>query len=134
MTLLPSALCPCDSKTSYAQCCMPYHIGTAVAPNALALMRSRYAAYALANAVYLKMTWHSDTLPLQFSLDTEARWLGLKIIRHASSDEDHASVEFVARYKINGRAYRLHENSRFVRVHGQWFYIDGVVNSLASSS
>lgn len=132
MTLLPSAFCPCGSKTSYVQCCMSYHIGTAVAPNALALMRSRYTAYALANAVYLKMTWHPDTLPVQLSLDTEARWLGLKIIQHANSDDDHASVEFVARYKINGRAHRLHEMSRFVQVRGCWFYFDGVVKSLAS--
>ena len=127
MTLLPSAFCPCGSNTSYVPCCMPYHIGTAIAPNAVALMRSRYTAFALANAVYLKITWHPNTLPLQFSLDNKARWLSLKIIRHANSDDDHASVEFVARYKINGRAHRLHEISRFVREHGRWFYLNGAV-------
>ena len=39
------------------------------------------------------------------------------------------SVEFVARYKVNGRAHRLHEVSRFVREAGEggmrWFYLDG---------
>ena len=34
-------------------------------------------------------------------------------------------VEFVARYKINGRAFRLHEHSRFVRYRGAWVYVDG---------
>ena len=34
-------------------------------------------------------------------------------------------VEFVARYKVDGRAHRLDEISRFVREAGQWFYIDG---------
>jgi SEC-C motif-containing protein len=39
--------------------------------------------------------------------------------------ENRAIVEFIARYKIDGRAYRLHENSRFVREDGCWFYVDG---------
>ena len=41
------------------------------------------------------------------------------------ADQDHASVEFVARYKVKGRAHRLHEVSRFVREGGRWFYLDG---------
>jgi SEC-C motif-containing protein len=36
-------------------------------------------------------------------------------------------VEFVAHHKVNGRAGRLHERSRFVREGGAWFYLDGVV-------
>jgi SEC-C motif-containing protein len=31
----------------------------------------------------------------------------------------------VARYKVAGRAYRLHEVSRFVREDGRWFYVAG---------
>ena len=54
------------------------------------------------------------------------RWLGLSIRRHAALDETHAEVEFVARYKTGGRAYRLHESSRFVRGDdGRWRYVDG---------
>jgi SEC-C motif-containing protein len=34
-------------------------------------------------------------------------------------------VEFVARYKVNGRAFRMHETSRFERIEGCWFYRDG---------
>ena len=44
---------------------------------------------------------------------------------HEQSAPDRAIVEFVARYKINGRAYRLHEISRFVHEGGSWFYLDG---------
>jgi SEC-C motif-containing protein len=36
-------------------------------------------------------------------------------------------VEFVARYKLNGRAFRLHETSRFERVGGRWLYVDGEI-------
>ena len=90
-------------------------------------MRSRYTAYTIADEAYLKTTWHPDTLPAQLSLSDQAgaKWLGLKIIRHESVDENHAIVEFVARYKIHGKAHRLHEVSRFERIAGCWCYVDG---------
>jgi SEC-C motif-containing protein len=53
--------------------------------------------------------------------------VGLKVLRHAQEDDSHASVEFVARYKIGGRGYRLHEASRFVREAGIWYYLDGAI-------
>jgi SEC-C motif-containing protein len=43
-------------------------------------------------------------------------------------DAHHATVEFVARSKLGGRATRLHETSRFVREDGQWFYVDGDIS------
>ena len=39
--------------------------------------------------------------------------------------DDSATVEFVARSKLGGRAQRLHEISRFVRQGGRWYYLDG---------
>ena len=45
--------------------------------------------------------------------------------QHTLRDADHASVEFVARSKLGGRAQRLHETSRFVREDGRWYYVDG---------
>ena len=47
--------------------------------------------------------------------------------RRAPQDATHATVEFVARSKLGGRAHRLHETSRFVREDGRWFYVDGDV-------
>ncbi len=90
-------------------------------------MRSRYVAYVLELEPYLLATWHPTTRPASLGFDKEekTRWLGLTIKRHEVQDEDHAIVEFVARYKIGGRAYRLHETSRFVREDGRWFYVDG---------
>jgi SEC-C motif-containing protein len=55
------------------------------------------------------------------------RWIGLKIKRHEAIDAEHALVEFIAKYKIAGRAYALHETSRFVRENGHWFYLDGKI-------
>lgn len=93
-------------------------------------MRSRYTAYVLADEPYLLATWHPDTRPpaLNFDAESQPKWLGLTIKRRASLDEQHALVEFVARYKINGRAYRMQESSRFERIDGRWYYRAGDVN------
>jgi uncharacterized protein YchJ len=37
-----------------------------------------------------------------------------------------ATVEFVARSRINGRVIRLHELSSFVREAGPWYYLAGI--------
>lgn len=90
-------------------------------------MRSRYTAYTLNCEDYLLATWHHSTRPTALELATSShyQWLGLAIKHHEQPDSDRATVEFVARYKINGRAYRLHEISRFVRSQGLWLYVDG---------
>jgi SEC-C motif-containing protein len=112
-----------------ADCCGPYVNGDAVAPSAEILMRSRYTAYVLLREDYLLATWHPSTRPpaLGLSDGPATKWLGLGVRRHEQQDAAHAIVEFVARYKVNGRAGRLHELSRFVREDGRWFYVDGSV-------
>ena len=92
-------------------------------------MRSRYCAYAREDADYLRETWHPSTRlqePLRFGAGV--RWLGLEVKRHVIQDADHATVEFVARSKLGGRAQRLHETSRFVREAGRWYYLDGMAD------
>ena len=89
-------------------------------------MRSRYSAYVLGLADYLRDTWHPDTRPAEpVPLEAGVQWLGLELRRHSAQDADHATVEFVARSRLGGRAARLHETSRFVREQGRWFYVDG---------
>lgn len=118
--------CPCGSGKGYALCCGRYH-GETNAPTAEALMRSRYSAYTMARAHYLLDTWHASTRPDELDLENErsTRWIGLDIKRCEQTGPESATVEFVARYKIAGRAYRLHEISRFVREEGRWYYVDG---------
>lgn len=90
-------------------------------------MRSRYTAYTLQREDYLLATWHPTTRPASLSLaeDAQTKWIGLDVKRHERQDSDHAIVEFVARYKVNGRAHRLHEVSRFAREDERWLYLDG---------
>lgn len=120
-------LCPCGSTRKYADCCARYVESGETASTAEVLMRSRYTAYTLLKEDYLLATWHASTRPSVLGLKEEAltKWLGLEVKRHEQQDADHAIVEFVARYKVNGRAHRLHEVSRFVREGGHWFYLDG---------
>jgi SEC-C motif-containing protein len=122
-----STPCPCGSSKSYAECCARFIEAGEAAPSAEALMRSRYTAYTLLKEDYLLASWHPSSRPAALGLTDEAptKWIGLEVKRHQQQDATHATVEFVARYKVNGRAHRLHEASRFEQEAGRWFYVDG---------
>ena len=82
-------------------------------------MRSRYTAFVREDVDYLLHTCEAGV-----------RWLGLEVRDVHVADACHAEVEFVARSRLQGRASRLHERSRFVRepdAQGvwRWSYVDG---------
>lgn len=127
-TLLSSTACPCGLGKDYLACCGRWHHGPLAlqAPDAPTLMRSRYSAFVLDELEYLLATWHPDTRPSQLESNTpDLKWLGLDVKRSAQTDADHAIVEFVARCRQAGRATRMHEVSRFERIDGRWYYLDG---------
>ncbi|MEO5831099.1 MAG: YchJ family metal-binding protein [Rhodanobacter sp.] len=128
-TLTP---CPCGNPDGYATCCGSLHDGAAAA-TAEQLMRSRYSAYVLQREDYLLASWHPDTRPASLRLAAQQpppSWLGLEVRRAHAVDDEHATVEFVARYRLGGgRAQRQHETSRFVRQDGRWYYLDGELKS-----
>ena len=120
-----SDTCPCGNPWPYSQCCGRYHDGEP-APNAEALMRSRYVAYLRRDADYLLATWHPTTRPdgIDFGAPPVA-WLGLEIKQRWQDGADRAGVEFIARYRVGGEsAHRLHERSRFALEEGRWYYLD----------
>ncbi|MBP6797279.1 MAG: hypothetical protein KA124_04220 [Luteimonas sp.] len=124
------AACACGTGRGYGECCGPLHAG-APAPDAEALMRSRYSAYAREDAAYLLRSWHPSTRPAELSFDApkaqRPAWLKLDVLRHAATGEDTAEVEFVARYRIGGgRVARMRERSRFVREGAHWFYLEAI--------
>lgn len=128
-----TAACPCgrlDARRkplSYERCCGRYidQWDAQPAPDAEALMRSRYTAFVRENAAYLQATWHGSQRPQTLDFEPAAQWLGLDVKAFQPTGEDTAVVEFVARYRLAGRAVRLHERSRFVRENGRWYYVDG---------
>ena len=126
------AACPCgraDARgrpLAYAACCGRYLAHDTPAPDAEALMRSRYTAFVLERADYLLATWHASQRPPAIQFDPGVKWLGLDVRQHRLLDDSHAEVEFVARQKSPGSpAVRLHERSRFVCELGRWYYVDG---------
>ncbi|HYW56242.1 MAG TPA: YchJ family metal-binding protein [Polaromonas sp.] len=126
--------CPCGrigtSKKALelASCCGPFINDFALtpAPDAHALMRSRYTAFVMERADYLLATWHTSQRPPSIAFEPGVKWLGLEVRQHRQLDNTHSEVEFVARQKLPGKpALRLHELSRFVNEQGRWYYVDG---------
>jgi SEC-C motif-containing protein len=133
--------CPCreglTQTTLYADCCGRYHHGPLrlQAPNAEALMRSRYSAFVLDLTDYLLQTWHATTRPSSIEPNVAGlRWLGLEVKRHTVLGPNSATVEFVARSKLGGRAHRMHEISGFVLEDGHWFYVEALSDPGADSA
>lgn len=115
--------CPCCSGKSYSECCKAYHDGLP-APTALALMRSRYSAYALGKADYIMQTTHPRS---PYYEKNRARWkmgilefcermqfLKLEILAYG---EDW--VHFIAHLGLTD----LNEKSQFEKVDGKWLYL-----------
>ncbi|BDZ46868.1 hypothetical protein GCM10025866_27770 [Naasia aerilata] len=82
----PNDPCPCGSRLPYIECCGPVHAG-APAGTALALMRSRYSAFALGLGEHLLRTWHPDTRPDGVELDDDILWRRLQIVDTARGGE-----------------------------------------------
>jgi len=124
-------LCPCHSGKTYKECCQPYHKG-ALPENALLLMRSRYAAYALGLPEYIISTTHRDNPAYEanaarwrqaiLSFSKGTRFLGLTI--HSFTDgSEEAFVIFTAHLEQNGLDATFTEKSRFLKEGKQWYYI-----------
>ena len=131
--LRDTAACPCGSGLDYGACCGAIHAqfvdsGKLSATTPEALMRSRYSAYSLGLLHYLLATWHPSTAPGELELGF-TKWLSLEVL-HSEASTDAGVVEFVAKYKANGKAETLHEISRFVwegpAASGAWLYVDGI--------
>lgn len=86
-------------------------------------MRSRYSAFVVGDAAYLRDTWHGSTRPDSVDVDADIRWTRLEIV-DVVDDGDRGIVEFRARYRDPEGAGVQHERSRFLRRAGRWFYLD----------
>jgi SEC-C motif-containing protein len=113
---------------SYVECCGRLHSRAATAQTALELMRSRYSAFVVGDAGYLLETWYPAMRPTSMDLDPAVQWRRLQIrsVSGGTEDDDAGTVEFVAHcWDSVRREYgRQHENSRFVREGGRWFYVE----------
>jgi SEC-C motif domain protein len=126
-------ICLCDSGKPFKQCCDRFLNGREVAKTSKQLMRSRYTAYALGGyGEYLLATWapeNSTGLSVASLSDKSHEWVKLDVLNtHQKADE--GIVEFNAYYKTDdGSLNVLHEKSRFRRMNGRWYYVDGEVDN-----
>ncbi len=129
-----SVQCPCDQQRLYAACCQPYHLNHAEAPDALALMRSRYSAYVFKEADYIIKTTHSKNVAYQTDQLVWRREIlkrcerctfnKLEIIEFTKGPKI-AFVTFHAHFTEQGKEYILKEKSQFENLQGYWLYLSG---------
>ena len=131
--------CPCGSGEDYTHCCEPYHKG-APTPHPVALMRSRYSAYALGLSDYIIDTthpknprYHPNRSEWKKEIDQFVGltdFVDLEVIAH-SEKGDQGTVTFNAYLRQQGKDASFTEKSRFEKVDGRWLYLDGVPQRLA---
>ena len=135
----PDEPCPCGGGT-YGECCAPYHRG-AEPPAAEALMRSRYAAFVLADTDYLWRTLHPDHDDRARPRDAwEAemreglrplRYRRLEILDTAPPDADGvARVLFQVTLSQRRRDRSFAELSLFAHDGEGWRYLVGTTESV----
>ncbi len=126
-----SEFCPCGSRKKYQYCCEKYLLGKALPETAEQLMKSRYTAFCKGNIDYLIATLHPDKRTKRDHQEltktiTNTTWLNLTIINtgQGKKSDKIGYVEFVAAFKIT-EIQQLHENSKFIKTDGKWFYLEG---------
>lgn len=124
--------CYCCSGESFAQCCAPVLGGVAQANTPLALMRSRFTAYCVADFDYVLQTYSAArrnalTVAELANSAQGARWFALQA-QAGTEDLSEDQVEFWAFYFDRAKPAVLHETSTFVLENGQWRYEDGVIH------
>jgi len=124
--LMENKTCFCDTGLPFDDCCGLYLINNQKAPTALALMRSRYSAYATQNADYLLETTHVSERAYYSKEEilkwaTSNKWQKLEIL--SSSEE---TVEFKAYFMdLNNKPQIHYEFSTFKFENSSWYYVDG---------
>ncbi|MCP5509002.1 MAG: SEC-C domain-containing protein [Chlamydiales bacterium] len=121
--------CPCHSGKPYADCCQSFHLGFPP-PTALALMRSRYSAYALGLVDYIIHTTHSAKKPDRKEIEAfcnVTRFADLEIL-DVDEKEDEASIKFKATLLQGKHDVSFVEKSAFIKENNHWFYVSGCIN------
>jgi len=124
--------CYCGSGNAYADCCEPFINGGRSAETAELLMRARYSAYVGVQMDFIFETTHPDFREGYDHASTKkwaenSEWLGLEIVDivNGGVEDTVGQVEFIARFSEKGEQREHHENAKFVRENGRWFFTEG---------
>lgn len=126
--------CRCHSRKFAHRCCDPW-LGGRPAPTPLALMRSRYAAYAKGAVDYVIDTttpggpqWEPDRETWRSRIEafsSATRFEDLRVLEAPDPGPEEGFVTFEATLTQNGQDVSFVERSRFVRHEGRWTYHSG---------
>lgn len=113
--------CFCGSQSDFSSCCQPYLKKETTVHTAEQLMRSRFSAYASANAGYIYDTYAKSSQKEQSVKEIEdwskaCEWIALIIhpIEKSRQSTTEQFVEFSAFYITNNTLCELRERSRFI--------------------
>lgn len=122
--------CPCFSGKEYSVCCAPFHKGE-IPENALLLMRSRYAAYALNLPEYIIATTHPASPQYQENKFAWKRSIS-RFAKHTTFENleildfkekgNVASVTFTAYVSQEAGDVTFTEKSHFEKRGNRWLY------------
>ena len=112
----------------YSVCCGPLLAGSRKASSALALMRSRYTAFAMKNAQYIYDTYARVERGQHRLVDIAnglegSMWVKLEIVSVKKEDDWNARVAFRAYQQKGNQQYCLAEDSAFVKEEEGWRYV-----------
>lgn len=124
--------CHCGSGAAYSACCEPIISGARYAETAQQLMRARYSAYVGVQMDFIFETTHPGQRQGYDHEGTKqwaesSEWLGLEIVGTTKGGqlEDDGEVEFIARFREKGILREHHENARFKKENGLWYFSEG---------
>ena len=83
-------------------------------------MRSRYAAFAVGDAAYLRRTWDPATRPRRVDVGDQ-RWTGLEVL--ASTGGGPADATGSVTFRAHHAGGTVAETSRFRRDGAGWLYV-----------
>ncbi|HKP95610.1 MAG TPA: YchJ family protein [Fibrobacteria bacterium] len=129
---MAEALCSCDTKKPFSECCEPV-LNRAKAPGTAAdLMRARYTAFARQHVDFIM---DSVSPARQKEMDRKSieawsrgtQWEGLEIVatEKGGPEDETGKVEFKAKFREDGEIKEHHELATFVKLKGAWFFDDG---------
>jgi SEC-C motif-containing protein len=133
MGISANSFCPCGSGQKYKRCCKQYH-DQSFQPTPLALMKSRYTAYAIGNAGYIVETTHSENREFKQNkelwkaeIETFCRATTFHKLEILKSEIIHseAFVTFRAIMSQGEKDISFTEKSRFLQENDRWLYRSG---------
>jgi len=112
--------CPCGSGKKYKKCCRIYHNGE-ICSTALALMKSRFTAFAVGDIDYIikTSTFQNDYNDLK-SFSQNCKFEQLEIL-----DYTDLTVTFKATVYCDGIDNSFTEKSQFIKKDSRWYYESG---------